>query len=189
MKRFLTFVFALALLSVPAISFAEEAKEEASKSSSVEFMRQDGALLLKEFYPEVNIGGVKFQVLVITDVVSGKKMGCLRLETKYVSQYTSDSYIATLDYEELSACIQSLNYIQSTLSATTPSHYQECEYRSRDRAVIGAYFSDRKSKWEVYVQTKSYTTRSMKVINMNDLPTVISTLESAQSTIKTAVGL
>ena len=189
MKKFLTFVFALALLSVPAVSFADEPKEEVSQSSTVEFMKQDGTLMLKEFYPEVNIGGVKFQVLILSDVVTGKKVGCLRLETKYVSQYTSDTYIATLDYDELSACIQSLNYIKNTLSATTPAHYQECEYRSRDRAVLGAYYSNRKAKWEVYVQTKSHTTRSMKVINMNDLPTVISTLEDAQSTIKTAVGL
>ena len=85
MKKILSIVFALALLSVPAVSFADEPKEEVSQSSTVEFMKQDGTLMLKEFYPEVNIGGVKFQVLILSDVVTGKKVGCLRLETKYVS--------------------------------------------------------------------------------------------------------
>lgn len=188
MKKFITCILAIALLSVSAVAFAEEAKEEASKSSTVEFLKQDGTLILKEFYPEVNIGGVKFQVLILTNVVTGQMMGCLRLETKYVSQYTADTYIGTLDADELAACIQSLNYIKNTLSATAPSHYEECEYRSRDRVVLGAFFSDRKAKWDVYVQTKSYTTRSMKTLSIEDLSKVISTMELAQTTIKNAVG-
>lgn len=187
MKK-LFFILAVALLSVPAIAFAEEeAKEETSKSSTVEFLQRDGSLILKEFYPEVNIGGVKFQVLILTDVVTGKKMGCLRLETKYVSQYTADTYIGTLDSDELAACIQSLNYIKNTLCPTTPKFYQECEYRSRDRVVLGAYYSERKSKWEIYVQTKSYTTRSLKTISIEDLYKVISTMEVSQNAIKKAL--
>lgn len=189
MKKFITSILAIALLSVPTNVFAEdEVKDEVSKSTTVEFLKRDGLLLLKEFYPEVNIGGVKFQVLILTDVVTGQKRGCLRLETKQISQYTSDTYIGTLDSDELAACIQSLNYIKNSLCMTIPKHYEECEYRSRDGVVIGAYYSERKSKWEVYVQTKSYTTRSMKTINIEDVYRVISTMENAQNTIKRALG-
>lgn len=187
--RKLFIILAVALLSVPTLAFAEdEAKEEVSTSSTVEFLKQDGTLILKDFYPEVNIGGVKFQVLILTNVVTGQKIGCLRLETKYVSQYSSDTYIGTLDADELAACIQSLNYIKNTLSTTTPKYYEECEYRSRDRVVLGAFYSERKAKWEVFVQTKSHTTRSMKTLSIEDLFRVISTMELAKNTIKSVTG-
>lgn len=108
---FLTVVFAT------MIAFAQEQAKDAipeSKSKAIEFLKTDGSLLIKEFYDLVKVKGVECQVLVITNVVSKKKIGCLRLETKYSSSYSSDSCIGTLDSDELDACIQSLQYIKDT---------------------------------------------------------------------------
>ena len=120
---------------VSASSFAQaQAKDEVpeSKSKAVEFMTADGSFLVKEFYDLQKIKGVECQVLIMNNVVSGKKMGCLRLETQYRSQYSSDSYIGTLDSDELDACIQSLEYIKNTLLPSAPSVYTEAEYKTND---------------------------------------------------------
>ena len=118
-------LFLLLSIFVSASSFAQAQKDDVpeSKSKAVEFMTADGSFLVKEFYDLQKIKGVECQVLIMNNIVSGKKMGCLRLETQYRSQYSSDSYIGTLDSDELDACIQSLEYIKNTLLPSAPKVY------------------------------------------------------------------
>ena len=112
MKHFLIFLLSFVLMSNGA--FAQESKEE-SKSKTVEFMAGCGSLMKKEFYDLPKVKSVENQVLIITNVLTGKKVGCLRVETSYYNGHSSDSYIGTLDYEELDACVKSLTYIKDEL--------------------------------------------------------------------------
>lgn len=178
-------VFAL-LVAVFATmtAFAQEQAKDAvpeSKSKAVEFLKTDGSLLIKEFYDLEKIKGVECQVLVITNVVSKKKIGCLRLETKYSSSYSSDSYIGTLDSDELDACIQSLQYIKDTLLPSTPEVYTEVEYKTNDGVKFGAYFAN--NKWTAYVYTKGYTSRSAAFINAENIDKFIAVMQQAKALI------
>ncbi len=110
-------IFCILLLSfvlVSNVAFAQDSKDE-SKSKTVEFMAGCGGLIKKEFYDLPKVKGVVNQVLIITNVLTGKKVGCLRVETSYYNGRSSDSYIGTLDYEELDACVKSLTYIKDEL--------------------------------------------------------------------------
>jgi len=76
----------LALLCICfANSFAQEAAGGESKSEAIEFLSRDGVLLNKDFHEIGTVAGIEFESLIITDVVSGKRTGCLRIETSYSS--------------------------------------------------------------------------------------------------------
>lgn len=186
-------ILLLALSMVLCISgFAQETKGNDSKSKTVEFLKKDGALLKKEFFDIGNISygkssiSVKFQNILITDVVSKSKVGALRLETEYTSSIGTDTYIGTLDSDELEACIQSVKYLRDNVINQQATTYTECEYRSRDGVLIGAYSNLRNPEkpWILYVQTKSYTSRSMETLSLDKIDELISLLEKAQAQLK-----
>lgn len=181
-------IFSLAVLAFLVVSpvFAQQKKEdEASTSKTIEFMDKDGSLIVKEFYDLATIKGVKCQVLIVKDVVVGKKIGCMRLETTHYTSYTSspDTYIGTLDSDELDACIKSLSYLKENLLSQSSETYTEASYKSRDKVEIGAYYSADKKKWTAYVQTKSYTNRSMQFFDADNLDALAQEMEKAKAMI------
>lgn len=177
-------ILLLALSMVLCIGgFAQETKGNDSKSKTVEFLKKDGALLKKEFFDIGNISYgntiiVKFQNILITDVVSKSKVGALRLEIEYTS--------SMLDSDELEACIQSVKYLRDNVINQRATTHTECEYRSRDGVLIGAYSNLRNPEkpWILYVQTKSYTSRSMETLSLDKIDELISLLEKAQAQLK-----
>ena len=160
-------------------------KEKESESITLKFMESSGSFLVKEFYDLGTIKGVACKVLIITDIVSNKKIGCMRIETSYRSSYNStpDTYIGTLDADELDACISSLRYLKDKIIPQNAKTYTEAQYKSRDNVEIGAYFSDVKRKWTAYVQTKSYTSRSMEFFEAENLDALSLTMKKAKEMI------
>lgn len=182
MKKWILALIVAIFASMTA--FAQEQAKDAipeSKSKAVEFLKADGSLLIKEFYDLDIIKGVECQVLVITNVVTKKKLGCLRLETRYSSSYSKDSYIGTLDSDELDACIQSLQYIKDTLLPSTPEVYTEVEYKTNDGVKFGAYYAN--NKWTAYVYTKGYTSRSAAFLNAENIDKFIEVMRHAKALI------
>lgn len=189
MKKTFIIVLACILLGIPRVSSAEDTSgEEKTKSTAVEFMQQEGTLILKEIYPESRIGGVTFRVLIIKDVIYGKKVGCLRVETTNSSKYSSDRFVGILDSDELSACIQSLRYIKTNLIEEKPTIYTECVYLSRDDVQFGAYYNEATNNWIISISPKSYNSNSMETIGVNRLDELISIMENSQELLKKALN-
>lgn len=69
----------LSVVLVCNTSFAQDVKNE-SKSKSIEFMAECGNLIKKEFYDLPGIKGITNQVLIITDVLSGKRLDVCALK-------------------------------------------------------------------------------------------------------------
>ena len=178
MKHFLIFLLSFVLMSNGA--FAQESKEE-SKSKTVEFMAGCGSLMKKEFYDLPKVKSVENQVLIITNVLTGKKVGCLRVETSYYNGHSSDSYIGTLDYEELDACVKSLTYIKDELLNSTPEVYTEAVYKTLDNLKLGAFYSN--NKWTAFVYTKGYTSRSAEFLDSSNITTFIEVMNQAKAMI------
>jgi hypothetical protein len=185
MKSKFSLVVLVALLLAGPTSYAQQ-KEEESTSTTLQFMKTSGSFFVKEFYDLSTIKGVECKVLIITDVVLNKKIGCMRLETSYRSSYNSspDTYVGTLDYDELDACIRSLRYLKDNIISAEKEVYTEAEYKSRDKVTIGAYFDQDKNTWTAYVQTKSYTSRSMKFFDSDNLQALATEMEKAKTMIK-----
>lgn len=174
----------LLVLLCATTSFAQaQAKDDIpeSQSKTIEFLKASGSFFVKEFYDLPKVSSVECQVLIITNVVSGKKIGCLRLTTKYNSQYSSDDYIGTLDSDEIEDCIKSLTYIKDTLLPSTPTVYTEAVYKTKDGVKLGAYYDE--GKWKAYVYTKGYTSRSACFLKSDNIETFINVMNSAQQLI------
>lgn len=185
MKNLLLFTI---LMLVYTLSFSQEkSKEEKSKSETVEFLQKDGVLLEKQFYDIGKVSGVSFQTIIITDIITKKKIGALRLETEHYSSIGTDTYIGTLDFDELDACLKSLEYIKTNILPSTPSVYTEFEYKTRDGVKIGTFWSQGKkeSKWSLYIQTKSYTNRSTAYISVEKVDEIIDMIKKSLNNLET----
>lgn len=185
MKKILFAVLFLFTLNVT--SAQQENSKDESKSETLRFLKKDGTCFMKEFYDLGKVKGVECQVLIVTDVVEGSKIGCLRLITEYVSSVTSDTYIGTLDYSEIDACVKSLEYIKSTIQSQ-PSIYTEIEYKTNDGIEIGAYYNEKGGLsavkgWRAYVYTKSYTSRSAEYFDASNVDALIVILKNAKTVI------
>lgn len=175
-------VLTLCVVCIAIASFAQE-HENKSESKALDFMSAGSALMKKEFYDLGAVKGVKCQVLIITNVLQNTKIGCLRLETSYVGNYTSDSYIGTLDYDEIEDCISSINYIKDNVLPNKPVTYAEIEYSTRDRIKVGAFYNNKKSSWTAYVYTKSYTSRSAEYFDSTSLSDLVAIMVQAKNMI------
>lgn len=178
------YFFLLVTLMLSLTSSAQEAKQEfKSESNSVEFMSKNGTFIYKEFYDLPKVKKIEFQVLIMTDIVNNSKLGCLRLITHYNASYGNSTYIGTLDYEEIDACIQCLEKLNSEIFTSTPSTYVEAEYKTKDGVKIGAYYDEAKSAWKSYVYTKNYTSNSAEFINSENIVKIIANLKEAKTMI------
>ena len=181
-------VLLLIALMMPMVSNAQEQKEKSS-SKTVEFLSKDGSFFKKEFYDQPTVGSsynkIDCEVLIITDMKSNEKRGCLRLKTHYPTSSGNDDYIGTLDPDELDACVMCLEKIQSDITPTEPSTYTEAEYKTRDGVQIGTYWNKKKNEWIIYVQTKSYSSRSMSTVDASNLSSLIKNLKDAKEMIVT----
>lgn len=189
MKRF--YLVVLLVFSFNLVYAQQTGSKDESKSETLEFMRKDGTCFVKEFYDLGKIKGVECQVLVVTDVVQKSKIGCLRLITRYSSSVSSDSYIGTLDYSEIDACIQSLEYVKSAIQ-NKPTIYTEIEYKTNDGIEIGAYYNEKTTLvankgWRAYVYTKNYTNRSAEYFDTDNIDSLIEILKNAKSMIEEKV--
>lgn len=183
MKKVLFMLITLFCLSANA---QEKKQEEASKSKAVELLKKDGVLLKKDFYDIGKVAGVTFQNIVITDISAGTKTDALRIETSYYSSLGTDTYIGTLDYDELAGCIKSLTYIKDNIITTIPENYVECEYKTKDGVSLGAFLSSTKKEktWKIYIQTKSYTNRSQNFMKSDNIIEIISLLNQSMDNLK-----
>ena len=171
----------LVLLCSVAVSNAQEKETEKSQSKAVLFEKSIGSLIRKDFYNLPKIRGVETQVLILTDILTGKKIGCLRIEPK---QYSSPNGVGTLDFEELDAVIKSISYIKETILPTTPDVYSEIVFQSKDDVKLGTYFNEKTKKWVVFIYTKSYTSRSATFCDETELSEMIEIMKTAKSKIQ-----
>lgn len=173
----------LVLLCSVAVSNAQEKETEKSQSNAVLFEQSIGSLIRKDFYNLPKVRGVENQVLILTDILTGKKIGCLRIETKPFSS-SNETYVGRLDFDELDAAIKSLSYIKETILPTTPDVYSEIVFKSKDGVQLGTYFNEKTKKWVVFIYTKSYTSRSAKYCDETELSEMIEIMKTAKDKIQ-----
>lgn len=170
---------ALLVIAVVLITFVSVAQEK-SESKTLEFMSEGSSLIKKEFYDLGSVKGVKCQVLIVTNLLQNTKLGCLRLETTYPSYSSSDTYIGTLDYDEIDDCIKSIDYIKNNILTSIPDIYTETQYSTRDNIQVGAYYSEKKASWTAYVYTKAYTSRSAAFFDSTSLAALVAVMTKAK---------
>jgi len=179
MKKYL--ILLLLMTFALAINAQEQKKENVSKSETVQLMGREGILTRRDFYDIGYIGKVSFKTMVITDITTGEKTGALRLEAYQILTTNSPTFIGILDYDEISGCIKSLEYIKNNLLNTKPNNYTEFNFRTKDDVLIGALYSTDQEKWTLYIQTRDYISDSFRAIKTKEIDTLISLFTEAKN--------
>lgn len=157
-------------------------KDNNPANKALFFSNTRGSLIRKDFYDLPHLKSVECNVLILTNVLTNEKTGCLRLTTYNETSYSNESHIGFIDYEELADCIKSLYYIKNDLLPSYPNVYTEVEYKTSDDVKIGAYFHN--GIWVAYVYTKGYNSDSAKYLNSEDIDDFIDILEQAYQLIE-----
>lgn len=185
MKKFFVLLALTAATCVGTASAqteTSEAPELSGKSKVVEFAARDGVLLLKESYELQAVKQYKLncEVVIQTDVVSGEKIGGMIVEG-FAGTSMSSAVRAILDYDELEAAIQSMEYIQKNLLNTSPGNDTEIIYLSRGDVRMGAFYRKKSRKWTIFVHPQDYSiNNAWTPISDSQLEVFISNMKRAK---------
>ena len=158
-------IFALLL---PVSLFAQTAKER-DMSNAEKFMAKAGTLQQIEWVEVGSIGNVEIKVLHITDLLSKTKSSALRFEKETSNTYSATKS-ATLDEDEVTGVIQSLESLKS-LSTKSYPNYTEIKYTSRDGFSAGGYIS--KGKWTLFLKLERFDSESYEFLDVERLTELI----------------
>lgn len=175
---FLLLIMPLQLLADDANVNNDKSQQEAllqrenSSSKTVDFLKSHSSFTKYEFYalPDVGKGSSRIgnDVVIITDIVSKDKVGCLRVSNVGMLQgygygFFRNRYSCVLDYDELDDLIKSCEYIQSVVLETKAEVQTVIQYATLDGLTLKAewveinfgYYSDAAGGWNVYSKFRS----------------------------------
>lgn len=174
----------LVLLCSVAVSNAQEKETEKSQSKAVLFENSIGSLIRKDSYDLPKVGDAEMDVIIMTDIFTGTKIGCLRMTTKY-HKYDDkyDTYAGYIDFEELDAAIKSLSYIKETILPTTPNVVTRFTFNIKDGGQLRTEFNEKTKKWVFSIYTTNYL-RSATTCDVTQLSKMIEIMKTAKSKIQ-----
>ena len=185
-----TILLAMFALTPFLHSFAQESDKQESKSNTVLFEERGNSLIERKYFDFEPILGVEFQNIVISNVQSGEKVGALRLISSEYSKVLNrpETFIGTVDSDELEALIKALEFMQNTINTQEVTDIDtEYEFRSRDNVRI-CIFTSRKKVWEMVIQPVQYTNRSSRYMKSDNLPKIIEQVKKAKAQLDEALG-
>ena len=173
-------------------------QRENSTSKTVDFLKSHSSLFKYEYYalPDVGKGSSRIgnEVVIITDIVNKKKVGCLRVSNSGMLQnygygFFRNRYACVLDFDELDDLIKSCEYIQSVVLKTEAEVPTVIKYETLDGLTLEAEWVEINStiysgaEWYVYIKTDWYENDSSRKINMKYFPQFIQNLKDAKEMI------
>lgn len=192
-SRILSLLF---LLAFPLMMSAQEVTSEQvkeSESSFVKFETRKGSLFLRQFYDLVNLRtkyglfdmltnkeyvSLAVRILVMTDVNTKEQHACVRIKE-------GTRYIGTLDFDELDACVKSLDYMKGIVLNPT-QNYTECIFSTNDKLELGVYCNE--GKWSAFITFGRYLSEPTFHFNLEFLLALYDSLVKARDTIPTLLN-
>lgn len=175
----------LVLLCSVAVSNAQEKETEKPQSKATLFEQSIGSLIRRDVYNLPKVGGAEIDVMILTDILTGTKIGCLRMVTKYHWPYSDDisTFVGYLDFEELDAAIKSLSYIKETILPTTPDVDTRFTFNFKDGGQLRIDFNEKTKKWVISIYTQK-DIKSKTECDETQLSKMIENMKTAKSKIQ-----
>jgi hypothetical protein len=179
MKNLKSMTITLMMCFLSLMSFAQDAKEKQLSNAEI-FSAKAGTLIEKQFIDVGKCKSVEVKVLKLKDLNDGTGFSALRLEYEYVSSYSTDTKIASLDKDEIDGLIKSIRNLQTNVFTSTRDVYTEVTFKSRTGFECGAYYEVGKGIWKAYMQLEKYDSKSNVFLNVEELSTFLSLVEQAK---------
>jgi len=165
------------LLLTAYTSFSQE--KEARLSKADEFSKKSGILLQSEFIKIGTFKTVSVEVLKMKDLSSDQSNSSLRFEYVEKGTYTSDTRISTIDFDEISGLLSSIEKIQTKVITVTPPTYTEVMFISRTGFEFGVYYEETKASWFGLMKIGRLV-KSSVYFHVEELSTIKSLIEQAK---------
>ena len=171
-------------------------KRENYSSKTVSFLSSHSTFNKYEYYalPDVGKGGsrIENEVVIITDLETKEKIGCLRVSTRGGSTlFFRDKYSCILDLDELDDVVKTCEYIQSVVLETKAEVSTIIKYSTLDGLEIKAEwytgvnygYYESAGGWNVILTTDPYYSDAKVWMNMKYFPQLIQNLKDAKEVI------
>lgn len=154
-----------------------------SESNAVKLQETKGSLLKKEIFKTKTFSGLfqgfSISSAMITDLRSGSK------EAYVIIRSSADkaSYSSIIDYDELPACIEALDYIINSEISSKPANYVDVFIKTRDALEIGALYDEALGtgmRWQTAITHRKYITNPTIVVPVKRLQELLDELVSAK---------
>src|SRR6266404_1791342 len=152
-------IFALAFI-VSLSCFSQTPAAAARDKSNIEkFTEKSGGLLEKTYLSIGSVGGVKVEVLVLTDLMVNSKITGVRFEMEKVTSYSTSTKVAFLDQDEIDGLAKSLGILKAKVFQSKRDTYTEINFRSRSGFEAGAFYDTDKGKWATFMKLERFEDR------------------------------
>lgn len=182
MKRLVIF---LSLMMLCSGVFAQSVSSGfVSESSAVKFEETKGSIIKKERFTTKNFSDLIYSVSIssamITNLRTGEKVPYVIVGT-IVDKV---SYQSVIDFDELPACIEALDYIINSEVSNKPSNSVDVFFKTRDALEIGAIYNDiaiAGKKWQTAITHRKYVSNPTAIVSVKNLQEIMDELESAKA--------
>lgn len=175
MKTFIASIF-LSLCMILSTQ-AQNGTPAKAQSQAEEFSLRTGTLIKKAFVPVGRMKGVEMEVLVFTDLISGKSQKALRMKYEHRGKYSTSTKSAVLDADEVESLLKSISILQEKVFTSTELNYTEVTFKARGGFEAGAFLS--KGNWSTYLKLERFDKDSYVFLKQEDFETLKGMLKTA----------
>ena len=165
--------------------FAQPISSNFISESKANKLEETKGLFLKvqRFESTYFYGGATLRMtpVIITNIRTDEKEG-------YVEFWfsTDGGYKSSLDYDEIPACLEALDYITKNELPNKPSTEEHVFFKTRDGIHLGAYYEmdGKRSKWYTSLRQTKYISNPQTIYEINLLDKIIMELKREEELIR-----
>ena len=170
--------------------FSQELQQDYKTASNAgKFIETQGSILKVESYTDYVIssglisGTVEIIPGMITNIRNGEKTSYIIVNSYYQDSH-SVIYTSYIDFDEIPACIEALEYIINTETTSIPSNYTRVFFKTRDQLEIGAQiyvtgYNER--SWKTSITHMKYVRKPSFEISIKKLPKIVEALKESMA--------
>lgn len=183
------FIIYLTLILSQSLFAQELVQNFQTASNAGKFIETQGSILKVEYYKDTDDAytfsgspsGAALFIFpgMITDVRSGEKTPFIKVR----STFDNIKYESFIDFEEIPACIEALEYIINTETINTPTNYSHVFFITKDGLEIGAigqHYGLQRS-WKTSIAHTKYVRPPYFENSIKKLPQIVEALKESMA--------
>ena len=167
-----------------ASAFAQNIQSNfVTESTAGKFEETKGAVLKKEKFEGKSFQGFVSTITITPAMITNLRNGEREVYVIVGSTIDKSSYSSIIDFDELPACIEALDYIINSEVNNKPNNYVDVFIKTRDALEIGAVYglSLTGTKWQTAITHRKYVSNPTATVSVKNLQEILDALKSAQS--------
>ena len=179
-KLFIVSLFAMFCVAAMAQNIQSNFVTE---SAAGKFEETKGAILKKEKFGTKSFSGFVSTISISPAMITNLRTGEKEPYVIVVSTIDKSRYQSVIDYDELPACIEALDYIINSEVNNKPENYVDVFIKTRDALEIGALYDMTLTgtKWQTAITHRKYVSNPTATVSVKNLQEILEELKSAKA--------